>query len=269
MQHTQKRQQEPGAPAAREQALSLAVLQAHLKKLYNFVRRKIAVLQATGDLLPGELTPQDVVDTVVLQAAREFASRPPHLAIDRWLLQLALAYITAECKRLKAERARALHIEAPAKEDPAKEVPTLKFDDEIYEFYQPDEKLRLEDLVPDPHVPTPEQVIESRDLQRYINQTLAILPRSWRTAFILHHIEDLTIPEVAHLTDTTEEQVKRALTKAREFLRYKLLEADLAELPEDSKAVQRFFSTAADADVPEALSESITARMRQDTASLA
>jgi hypothetical protein len=78
----------------------------------------------------------------------------------------------------------------------------------------------------------------------------------------LHHIEDLTIPEVAHLTGTTEDEVKRALIYAREFLRQKILEADLAELPENSQAAQHFFSTAADADVPEALSERITARMR-------
>jgi len=265
----QERKQTPSTPAAREQELSLAVIQAHLKKLYNFVRRELAYCQAIGDLLPGELTPQDVVDAVVLQGAREFASRPPHQAIDRWLLQLARAYIAAECKRLKTERARALSIEATAPPDPAKEVPTLKLDDEIYEFYQPDEKLRLEDLVPDPYVPAPEQGIESRDLQRYINQTLALLPRAWRTAFVLHHIEDLTIPEVAHLTSTTEDEVKRALSYAREFLRQKLLEADLAELPEDSEAAQRFFSTAADVDVPEALSEKITARMREDTSSLA
>jgi RNA polymerase sigma factor (sigma-70 family) len=263
----QERTQAPSAPAAREQELSWAVIQAHLKKLYNFVRRELAYRQAIGDLLPGELTPQDVVDAVVLQGAREFASRPPHQAIDRWLLQLARAYIAVECKRLKAERAHTRHIEAATPPDPAKEVPTLKLDDEIYEFYQPDEKLRLEDLVPDPYVPTPEQVIESRDLQRYINQTLALLPQAWRTAFVLHYIEDLTIPEVAHLTGTSEDEVRHALIYAREFLRQKLLEADLAELPEDSDATWRFFSTAADVDVPEALQKRVTARMRQDTAS--
>jgi len=74
---------------------------------------------------------------------------------------------------------------------------------------------------------------------------------------------------VAHLTSTTEDEVKHALSYAREFLRQKLLEADLAELPEDSEAAQRFFSTAADVDVPEALSERITAPMRQDSSSLA
>ena len=123
--------------------------------------------------------------------------------------------------------------------------------------------------MPDPYVPTPEQVIESRDLQRYINQTLALLPPLWRTAFVLHHIEDLTIPEVAHLTGATEDEVKRALIYAREFLCQKLLEADLIELPEDSEAAQRFFSTAADVDVPETLSERITAAMREDSSSLA
>jgi hypothetical protein len=40
-----------------------------------------------------------------------------------------------------------------------------------------------------------------------INQTLVLLsrPRAWRAAFILHHIEGLTIPEVTHLTGTTED----------------------------------------------------------------
>jgi ribosomal subunit interface protein len=252
----------PGTLTADAPEIYLTVIQTHLKKLYNFVRRELASRQAAGDLRPGELTLEDVVDAVVLQGAREFASRPPHLAVDRWLLQLALAYIAKECKRLKAERAGALHIEAPARPDPAREVPTLRFDDEMYEFYQPDEKLRLEDLVPDPYVLTPEQVIDSLPLQRYINQTLAQLPQAWRTAFVLHHIEDLTIPEVAQLTGTNAEEVERALLQAREFLRQKLLEADLAALPEDSEAGQRFFSTAAEVDVPEALNERISAHMR-------
>jgi hypothetical protein len=90
----------------------------------------------------------------------------------------------------------------------------------------------------------------------------APLPRAWRAAFILHHVEGLTIPEVAHRTDTTEDEGKCALLYAREFLRQTCLEADLAELPEDRGAVQRFLSTAADVDVPAALSESITVRLR-------
>jgi len=63
----QERKQTPSTPAAREQELSLAVIQAHLKKLYNFVRRELAYCQAIGDLLPGELTPQE------LQIARSVA----------------------------------------------------------------------------------------------------------------------------------------------------------------------------------------------------
>jgi hypothetical protein len=52
---------------------------------------------------------------------------------------------------------------------------------EILDFYQPDEDLKLEDLVPDAHVPTPEQILESRDLQRYVNQTLALGRRRGET----------------------------------------------------------------------------------------
>jgi len=33
-----------------------------LNRLYEFVRHQLAYLESTGDLLPGELRPEDVID---------------------------------------------------------------------------------------------------------------------------------------------------------------------------------------------------------------
>jgi ATP-dependent Lon protease len=45
----------------------------HLDRLYEFVRHQLAYFEAAGDLMPGELTPEDVVDAVLLRAGN---SRP-------------------------------------------------------------------------------------------------------------------------------------------------------------------------------------------------
>jgi hypothetical protein len=80
----------------------------------------------------------------------------------------------------RMERAQSVAIEEDMPETPPEEaVATLG--DEILDFYQPDEDLKLEDLVPDAHVPTPEQILESRDLQRYVNETLALRRRRGET----------------------------------------------------------------------------------------
>jgi RNA polymerase sigma factor (sigma-70 family) len=99
--------------------------------------------------------------------------------------------------------------------------------DEIFDFYQPDEDLKLEDLVPDANVPTPEQILESRDLQRYVNQTLARMPKAWRDAFVLHHAEGLSLGEVAAVTGQPQPEVRRHLEHAREFLRQKIADSGL------------------------------------------
>jgi RNA polymerase sigma factor (sigma-70 family) len=201
-----------------ERALFRDLVLCNLKKLYNFIRREIASYLAAGELLPGELRIEDVVDAVVLRAAQEFSQRPTNLEVSRWLLKLALNYIETEIQRRKEERADMVSVEEDVPE-------TL---DELFEFYQPDEDLRLEDILPDPFAPTPEQILESRDLQRYINSTLVQLPRPWRNAFILYYVENLSIPEVALVTGQTEVEVQHYLEYAREFLRQKIVKSGLA-----------------------------------------
>jgi DNA-directed RNA polymerase specialized sigma24 family protein len=60
--------------------------------------------------------------------------------------------------------------------------------DEILDFYQPDEDLKLEDIVSDIEVPTPEQSVEAKELQKLVRSLLAQMPREWRRALLLHYV---------------------------------------------------------------------------------
>jgi ribosomal subunit interface protein len=244
-----RRQKAEAIPAEeRERELFSTLAERHLKRLYNFARREIAYDLATGDLAPGEVTAEDVVDATLLQAYREFVKEPAGREIRSWLIGLAVETVEAEVKRSKAERARGVHIEEDIPETPpAVEVSTLG--DEILDFYQPDEDQKLEDIIPDMTTPTPEQVLESRELHRYINRTLATLPRVWRRAFALHYVEGVAVAEIARLTRSAESEVERHLEYTREHLRQSLLEAGF-EAPQRDQAALTIFGTAADVEVP-------------------
>jgi RNA polymerase sigma factor (sigma-70 family) len=94
----------------------------------------------------------------------------------------------------------------------------------LFDFYQPDEVVRWEDLVPASERSTPEQVVERQERQRTINQMLAHLPKEWRLALVLHEVEGCSIAETAHMLGITESNAKEALDSARAFLRQQLAE---------------------------------------------
>jgi ribosomal subunit interface protein len=244
-----RRQKAEAVPAEdRERELFSTLAERHLKNLYNFARREIAYYLATGDLPPGEVTAEDVVDATLLQAYREFVKEPSGREIRNWLIGLALEKVEAEVKRSKAERAGRVHIEEDIPETPpVREVWTLG--DEIMDFYQPDEDQKLEDIIPDLTTPTPEQILESRELQRYINRTLATLPRVWRKAFTLHYVEGAPVAEIARMTRQAESEVESHLEYTRDYLRQRLLEAGFESPPQDQAALT-IFGTAADVEVP-------------------
>jgi ribosomal subunit interface protein len=244
-----RRRKAEAVPAEeRERELFSTLARRHLNDLYNFVRQEMAYYLATRDFLPGEITAEDVVDATLLQAYREFVKDPARREIKGWLIGLAVERLEAEVKRSKAERAGGVHIEEDIPETPpTEEVSTLG--DEIMDFYQPDEDQKLEDIIPDMTAPTPEQILESRELQRYINRTLATLPRVWRRAFALHYVEGMPVAEIARMIQRAESEVERHLEYARDYLRQRLSEAGFESSPHD-QVVLTVFGTAANVEVP-------------------
>jgi ribosomal subunit interface protein len=212
----------PDEQRNRELFFSLAAKQLH--RLYEFVRHKLAYSESAGDLVRGELTPEDVLDAVLLRAYREFVKRPARGDTGKWLTELATQYLASETKRLKAERALTVRIEEDVPETPpAEEVITLG--EEILDFYQPDEDLKLEDILPDLKIPPPDRIVETKELRRCVNTALAGLPEEWRRALWLRHVKDLTGRELAKASGKPEAEIERILDYALRYVRQKLVES--------------------------------------------
>jgi RNA polymerase sigma factor (sigma-70 family) len=204
---------------------------------------------AQGDLLPNEMTADDLVAAAVLRAYREFVKDPDRSEIPGWLIRLALEEVEAEVRRSKLERERIVRTEEDIPETPpAEAVSTLG--DERLDFYQPDEDLKLEDIIPRPSVPTPDQILESRELQQYITRTLATLPRASRLAFVLRHVEGLPLTEIARITGRSRTDIERDLDEARKALRQRLVESGLTA---HDRTTQTVFGTAPNVKVPAGL----------------
>ena len=196
-----------------------------LDRLYEFVRHQLAYLESVGDLMPGELSAEDVVDAAMLRAYHEFVKQPAEREVGSWLIDLAKAHIEREVKKLKAVRNRTVHIEKRIPETPpAEEVVTLG--EEILDFYEPDQALKLEDVFPDVDVSSPEDFVAAEEeLVQCINAALAAMPKEWSRALHLHHRGGLTLQELGEVLQKDEPEIEHILEYARQHLRQSLIES--------------------------------------------
>ena len=136
-------------PSSQELARLAFFTQAvhQLPDLYALVKPLLTGYETAGELMPGELTAEDVIDEVVLQAYRQFVQDPDRRRPGDWLERMARERLESEVRRLRTERERSVHIEEDIPETPpAEEASTLG--EEILYFHQPDEDLKLEDVMP-------------------------------------------------------------------------------------------------------------------------
>jgi RNA polymerase sigma factor (sigma-70 family) len=189
------------------------------------VRHRLTYLESTSDLDPGELEVDDVVDAVLMRAYSRFVKQPTYGDIRNWLVGIADEQLRREVKRSKEERRTTVPIEKDIPEiPPSEEVKTLG--EEIFDYYQPDEDLKLEDVFPDWDVsPTEDFVAAKEELTRCINSALNQMPKEWRGALRLRHGEGLTMEELSEVLDKAEPEVEQILEYAREHLRQSLIES--------------------------------------------
>jgi RNA polymerase sigma factor (sigma-70 family) len=121
-------------------------------------------------------------------------------------------------------------------EDDVPETPpeehVSRLGEEILEFYEPDEDLKIEDVLADLEVATPEEETEARDLQWCVDAALAGLPDQWRELLLLRYVDGLTGAELATAAGKPEAAVQRTLEHAREYLRQRLVDAGCHVGPE-------------------------------------
>ena len=201
-----------------------AVINPYLSRLKEFVGRVIDFAESRGDLVPGQLTVQDVVDATLVKAYSEYLMNPTPGNIQAWLIRLATKEVEAEIRQTYFDRNRTVHLETDIPETPPREE-VNRLGEDIFYFYQPDEDLKMEDIVPDLAVATPELEAEREELRRCVRTIFNSMPEDSRRVLLRHYIQGMTVKEIAKTAGESEAEIQRTLDNAREYLRERLIES--------------------------------------------
>jgi len=155
----------------------------NLTRLKRFIQRELDFRESEGDLRPGEITVDDVVDEAIAGALSEQQDKPERIKVEPWLYRLARQAIEKLAVDGRGERQ------------------TVKGS-----------------TVSDPSADSPEDVAARRELFHLVELSLVSAGRDEREAFMLYTIEGFTLAEVAHITGRELEEVRASIRKAREHL---------------------------------------------------
>jgi RNA polymerase sigma-70 factor (ECF subfamily) len=159
---------------------------------------------ALGDLRPDDLTPEELVGETLARAWRDRGGKPALLATRAWLLAL-LFRVSENIVRNEARFRKLARVSLEAKVPPE---PIYDDDEGFWEWYQPDEMTRWEDVAAEPASLTAEEIVEAEERL----QTIA--PRT-RLVYVLHDMHHLTLREVAQALRISPEEAARRLAEAR------------------------------------------------------
>jgi len=179
----------------------------YLDDLYDFSVREITYLQAIDDLTPADILPDELVDETIVTAFEKQDDKPQDFDTKSWLFKLALDILDQAVQESQQNR-QAISLETTVPED--------DIDTQIYEFYQPEEVLKLEDLIPVPSEPavTEENIAQQRELQ----SSLVKLPKNWRRASILHNQLGFSVPQIAAILALETAVVESLLNMTEQFI---------------------------------------------------
>ena len=184
----------------------------NLPRLRRFVEREITFREVEGELVPGSIAAEEVLDEAVLSALGDGHERPERLEIEPWLYRLALHAIDALWAR-DGSGEMSVPLEKSAR------MPNVMTNESQLQFHQPDECLMEEDVVADCRTATPEESCASREWAALTESALRGLPRADREAFLLQAVEGFTLGEVAAITGRDQEDIRKSVNTARGRLR--------------------------------------------------
>ncbi|HSR67070.1 MAG TPA: sigma-70 family RNA polymerase sigma factor [Acidobacteriota bacterium] len=201
-------------PAVTPQPGAYDEYQMSLEKIENYLRREIYHQVVLQNLPPGIVQPHALVDEVYLEVTANNATRPENLPPEQYMFQIARRLLSKKVRELRRS-ADQPHVEEPGNQSP-------QWDDEDLHFFQPDESLRLEDLLTDKKAATPEEYLAEEETEAILQKAIAALPGDIREAFVLYSLEEFNSHEVAMIMGKTREEVLEAVKEARESLRGEL-----------------------------------------------
>jgi len=187
-----------------------------LQELHGHVTRLVRLSQLAGDLPPNYLKPGDVVDDVILRAYERVRSRPGEEISPAVLYRIAEDILSEEIRNSQDSGGNISMDEKVPAQSPHWEVNDLS--DDMLDFYQPEEMLLYEDVMPDVQVPDPVRMIDDQEQMRDISVALSRMDSEARSCFLLNRVEGFEVYEIALMQDRGEEEIARDIKRCEDFL---------------------------------------------------
>lgn len=212
-----------------------AIIEALLPKVDAVAQRELAYLRAVGDLPRDYPTLRDVVDEAIVKAELEWQSVPEEKAAYVGLLKNLFAILDQEVANSR-QFGEFVSLDAPVEAD-ALDVAEAMVEEEVFEFYQPDDTLRLADVIADNQHPDAATIAEQEELVdrssefAFAFDLLKDMPRLWRRIFLLIRVDGLDASSVSEilLIPSKEDTVQRWLMQAEAFIAAHLEEAGVSK----------------------------------------
>jgi len=192
---------------------------ANLERLHRYVDRELRFRCDSGQRRLEEVSVEEVIDEVIANALDERLPRPEKIALEPWLYRLSRSAMDRLGNQLESG-AHAVRLDE-AEMHPAGDVDN----EEMLEFYHPDERITNESLIADRRGSTPEDDASRQELMTMVERALRGAAPHQREAFLLFTLEGFRLAEIAAITERTVEQVHADISAAREHLRRSLVAA--------------------------------------------
>ncbi|UKJ76499.1 RNA polymerase sigma factor [Azospirillum brasilense] len=187
-----------------DRAAFQAIVTPHLKELFEAARRELQYRVAIGDLSPDDLTPEELAGEVLIRAWQDRHRRPPGVGTRAWLLALLFRVVVDIVRR----EARFRNLAKVSLEARVPAEPVYDDDESFWEWYQPDEMTRWEDVVQDRSSMTPEQAAAAAEAF-----TRLLDPRA-RHVFLLAEVYRVPLPKAAMALGLSVPEAARWLADA-------------------------------------------------------
>ena len=186
---------------------------ANFRRLRIFIDREISFRENSGDIESGSISPEEVMDEAVARALDEKISKPDRIALEPWLYRLSREAMNDLASRLQSDES-AVNVQGlrHRRNERASDEPRMQ-------FHQPDEAMTMESSI-SAGVPTPEDVAYADEMITLVQFALESAAPTDREAFVLHALEGFSVEEIVAITDRKPEEVKQAISRAREQLRH-------------------------------------------------
>ncbi|RMG38083.1 MAG: HPF/RaiA family ribosome-associated protein [Gammaproteobacteria bacterium] len=204
-----------GAEVQQQVEVSLASL---LPRLESWLRHELTYLRASGLLAEDYPTLADVRDEMYVRIQKHWEDVPhDEEGLYRTAIKTVTDILEEEVKRLRLSEEKLVSLEGEVPEDAQDQAEDM-VEEEINEFYQPDEDLHIEDLIADAEIPPPDQAAETEAIDACY-ELLGAMPTLWRRALTLVYREHIPEEVVAEqMLEIEPDELRQVLRLGQQFL---------------------------------------------------